>query len=327
MHLYNKDEKASAEFACQHEADVMAIEKTDFHKLIESGKQLLIAELSPPKSADPAPVRAAAKSFAGKVHVLGISDNRDGVHMSAMAAASLILSEGVEPIMHVTTRDRNRIALVSDCLGAQAMGIRNFLCTTGTHQTLGPCSKARNVFDVDSIQLMGMLGGLADDGSLVGEERFANAGPFCLGSTASPYADPMEMQLIRLSKAVAAGSKFIITQPVFDVDRFEAWWSEVTRRGLHEKAAIIAGIRPLPDAEAAQTYAGRRPSPMIPEAVLHRISVPTDKSGQRAAGLEIALETFKRLSALKGLRGFEVRGDGDTGIALEFIERSGLGIN
>jgi methylenetetrahydrofolate reductase (NADPH) len=305
----------------------MAIEKTDFHKLLESGKPVLIAELSPPKGADPAPVRAAAKSFTGKVHALGVSDNRDGVHMSAIAAASLILSEGVEPIMHVTTRDRNRIALVSDCLGAQALGIRNFLCTTGTHQTLGPCSKARNVFDIDSIQLMGLYSGLADDGSLVGEERFADAGPFCLGSTASPYADPVEMQLIRLAKGVAAGSKFIISQPVFDVDRFEAWWGEVTRRGLHEKVAIIAGIRPLPDAEFAQTYAERRPSPMIPEAVVRRISAPAEKSAQRVVGLEIALETLKRLSSLKGLRGFEVRSDGDSAIALEFIEKSGLGIN
>ncbi|MDD5286539.1 MAG: methylenetetrahydrofolate reductase, partial [Desulfuromonadaceae bacterium] len=286
-----------------------------------------IAELSPPKGADPAQVRTAAKSFVGKVHALGVSDNRDGVHMSAIAAASLILSEGVEPIIHMTTRDRNRISLVSDCLGAQALGIRNLLCTTGTHQTLGPCSKARNVFDIDSIQLLGLYSGLADDASLVGEERFADAGPFCLGSTASPYADPLEMQIIRIAKAVAAGTQFIITQPVYDVDRFEAWWVEVTRRGLHEKAAIIAGIRPLPDADAARAYAGRRPNPMIPEALVQRISAPSDKSAQRGVGIEIALETIKRLSSLKGLRGFEVRGDGDAGIALECIERSGLGID
>jgi methylenetetrahydrofolate reductase (NADPH) len=305
----------------------MALEKTHLHKRIESGKQILIAELSPPKGADPAPVRAAAQRFAGKVHALGVSDNRDGVHMSALAAASLVLAEGVEPIVHVTTRDRNRIALVSDCLGAQAMGIRNLLCTTGTHQTLGPCRKARNVFDVDSIQLLGMYGGLAEDGSLVGEERFEGAGPFCLGSTASPNADPLELQVIRLAKAVAAGSKFIITQPVFDVDRFEAWWGEVTKRGLHEKAAIIAGIRPLAAAELAQAYAGKRPSPMIPEAVLQRISAPADTSAQRTVGLEIALETVQRLSSLKGLRGFEVRGDGDADLAIEFIEKSGLGIN
>jgi methylenetetrahydrofolate reductase (NADPH) len=311
---------------CPHQAGVMAIEKSDLQKRIESGKQILLAELSPPKGADPAPLRAAAKRFAGKVHAVGVSDNRDGVHMSAMAAAALILAEGVEPIAHVTTRDRNRIALVSDCLGAQAMGVRNLLCTTGTHQTLGPCRKARNVFDIDSIQLLAMYNGLAEDGSLVGEEQFADAGPFCLGSTAAPNADPLEMQVIRLVKAVAAGSRYIITQPVFDIDRFELWWGEVTKRGLHEKAAIIAGIRPLPDADLAQAYAARRPSPMIPEALLQRIAAPTDKLAQRALGVEIALETVQRLSGLKGLRGFEVRADADPELAIELIDRSGLGI-
>ena len=205
----------------------------------------------PPRGPTP-PFRAAARLFAGKVHALGVSDNRDGVHMSAIAAAAQFVAEGVEPIVHVTTRDRNRIALVSDCLGAQAMGIRNLLCTTGTHQSRGPCKSARNVFDVDSIQLLGLYGGLADDGSLVGEERFEDAGPLCLGGTASPYADPMEMQIIRLSKAISAGAKFVITQPVFDVDRFNLWWGEVTKRGLHEKTAIIAGVRPLADAGLAR---------------------------------------------------------------------------
>jgi methylenetetrahydrofolate reductase (NADPH) len=206
------------------------------------------------------------------------------------------------------------------------MGLRNLLCTTGTHQTLGPCSKARNVFDIDSIQLLGMYGGLAEDGSAVGEERFTGAGPFCLGSTASPGADPLEMQVIRLAKAVAAGSRFVITQPVFDVERFETWWGEVTRRGLHEKVAIIAGVRPLADADLAMAYAARRPTPMIPATALERICAAGDKKGQREAGIEIALETVQRLSGLKGLRGFEVRADGETDIAIEFIERSGLGI-
>jgi methylenetetrahydrofolate reductase (NADPH) len=306
---------------------IMVLEKTELHKRIESGKPLLVAEMSPPRGGDPAPVRAAARRFAGKVHALGVSDNRDGVCMSAMAAAALILAEGVEPILHMTTRDRNRIALVSDCLGAQAMGVRNILCTTGTHQTLGRCRSARNVFDVDSIQLLGIYGGLAADGSLVGEERYEGAGPFCLGTTASPYADPVEMQLIRLAKAAVAGSTFVITQPVFDLDRFETWWGEITKRGLHERVAILAGIRPLVDADFACNYAAKRPNPMIPDSVLQRISAPADKAGQRAVGMEIALETVERLSALKGVRGFEVRADGDVDLAVEFIEKSGLGIN
>ena len=305
----------------------MATEKTELHKQIESGKQILVAELSPPKGADPAPLRSAAKLFNGKVHALGISDNRDGVRMSAIAAASQIIAEGVEPILHMTTRDRNRIALASDCLGAQAMGIGNLLCTTGTHQSLGRYRNARNVFDVDSIQMLGMISGLADDASLVGEERFEGAGPFCLGSTASPDADPMEMQIVRLAKAISAGSKFVITQPVFDVERFGLWWAEVSKRGYHEKVAILAGVRPLADADLARAYAARRPNPKIPAALLERISAPGDKKGQRDVGIEIALETVQRLSDLKGLRGFEVRADEDADLAIDFLERSGLGID
>jgi methylenetetrahydrofolate reductase (NADPH) len=231
----------------------------------------------------------------------------------------------MEPILHVTTRDRNRIALVSDCLGAQAMGVRNLLCTSGTHQTLGCCRNARNVFDVDSIQLLGLYSQLANDGSLVGQERFEGAGPLCLGATASPYADPQEMQIIRLAKAVAAGAAFVITQPVFDVERFENWWRQVSQRGFHEKVAILAGVLPLADADTAKAHSGKRPRPMIPDVVLQRISAPSDRKGQRAAGIEIALETVKRLSGLKGLRGFEIRGDTNADIAMEFIEKAGLG--
>jgi methylenetetrahydrofolate reductase (NADPH) len=158
----------------------------------------------------------------------------------------------------------------------------------------------------------------------VGEERIEPAGPLCLGATASPYADPLEMQVIRLGKAVTAGATFVITQPVFDADRFETWWKEITRRGLHERVAILAGIHPLADAESAKAHAARRPRPMIPDAVLERISAAGDKRAQRAAGIEIALATVNRLSGLKGLRGFEVRGNGDADIALEFIDQSGL---
>jgi methylenetetrahydrofolate reductase (NADPH) len=305
----------------------MVKQKTGLQERIESGRPILLAEVSPPKSADAAVMRGLARRYAGKVHALGVADNRDGVCMSALVAASLAATEGVEPILHVTTRDRNRIALASDCLGAQAMGIRNLLCTTGAHQTLGHCRNAKSVFDLDPVQLIGFYRALGQDASLVGEERFDTAGPLCLGATASPAGDPLEMQVIRLAKAVTAGATYVITQPVFNVERFEAWWSEVTRRGLHEKVAVIAGILPLANAESAQALAGRRPAPMIPQASLERLSAAGDKRAQRAAGIEMALGTIKLLSGLKGLRGFEIRGDADPDIALELIEKSGLGTN
>ena len=308
----------------EQRSETMAREKTDLHKRIESGRQILIAEVSPPTSGDPAPIRQWAKSYAGKVHALGVSDNRDRVCMSALAAASLVASAGVEPILHVVTRDRNRIALIADYLGAQALGIGNLLCTSGTHQTLGPARAAKGVFDVDSIQLLQTYAGLATDARIVGLDHIEGLGPVCLGGVASPYADPLEMQLLRLAKKAAAGAQFLITEPVFDLDRFDAWWKEVLKRGIHEKVAILAGIRLLTDADQAKAYAQRRPDPIVPDTMLRRIASRTDKSTQRAAGIEIATETIGWLSGRAGLRGFQICGDGDDDAALEVIEKAGL---
>ncbi len=305
---------------------MLADEKTGLDALIDSGKPILVAEMAPPDASDLEAVRSRARRYAGRVHALGVSDNKDGVRMSALAAASAIASEGVEPILHLVTRDRNRIALASECLGAHALGVRNLLCTTGTHQTLGRCRGARNVFDIDSIQLLQMCADLTSSRAVLGAEGLRCAGSFCLGAVAAPYADPLEMQVARLTKKAAAGARLLITQPVFDLERFETWWKMVTRAGIHERAAILAGILPLPSAERARAWAETAPRPMIPDAVLARLASKSDDSGQRAVGIELACETIERLRNLEGLRGFEIRSDGDDDAEDEIIERSGLGI-
>lgn len=270
----------------------MATAATSFHERIESGEPILIAEISPPVGVDLEPLRKVAKLLAGKTHALGVSDNRDRVSMSALAAASLIAGEGIEPILHVNTRDRNRIALVSEALGAQAMGIRNLLCTSGTHQTLGNYRAAKNVYDVDPIQLLQAYAGLSGECSLLGEQGIEGAGPFCLGAVAAPYADPLDLQISRLVKKARAGAKFLVTQPVYDLERFDVWWQEVTRRGVHQMVAILAGIRPLADEPSA---------------------------------VEIAVQTIRRLSDLPGLRGFSISVDGQSEAALAILDQSGLG--
>ncbi|UCD29989.1 MAG: methylenetetrahydrofolate reductase [Planctomycetota bacterium] len=306
---------------------MMEYKKTELQKQIESGKRILVVEMSPPQSGDPTPLLAAARCLVGKVHALGISDNQERVCMSALAAASLVNSEGIEPILHVVTRDQNRIALVSTYLGAQGLGIGNVLCTSGKHQILGDFRAARNVYDIDSIQLLQTYAGLANDASIIGAEGINGAAPLCLGAVASPYADPLDIQVLRLAKKVSAGAKFLITQPIFDIDRFETWWNEITRRGIHEQSAIIAGIRPLIDASEAEAYASRSPCPMVPEALLERIASKSGKGGQRSMGIEIALETIERLSSFSGLRGFEICADGDSEVALDIIEKSKLRID
>lgn len=303
----------------------MTSEKTALQQRIESGKPLLIVETAPPKGSNPDGVIALVKKLSGKVHALGISDNRDGVCMSALAAAVLAAGAGAEPILHLVTRDRNRIALISDCLGARALGIRNILCTTGTHQTLGPARAARNVFDIDSTQMLQALAGLNADGSLVGEGGLNGGGPYCLGGVAAPFADPLELQVARVAKKIKAGARFLITQPVYDLERFGAWWQEITRRDLQRQAAFVAGIRVLSDATQAAAYAAQRPVPRIPAAVLERLAAKSGPAAQRAEGIAIAVETIERLRSLEGLRGFELRAEGDEGAVLEIIEKSKLG--
>ena len=298
-------------------------EKTGLLERIQSGQQLLLAEISPPLGSDPAPIRQAARALAGKVHAVGVTDNRDHVAMSALAASALVAAEGVEPILHVTTRDRNRIALVSECLGAQALGVRNLLCTSGSHQTLGPYRRARNVYDIDAVQLLVTYAGLESKATLVGEERIPGAGPFCLGAVAAPYADPLELQMLRLAKKIQAGAQFLITEPVYDLERFAAWWTAVVRRGLHQKAAFLAGIRPLTAVQEAESLAESRPSPRIPSALRGRLSGADGAMAQRAAGIQIARETVERLATLEGLRGFAV-GAGDVTLVLETLEKSAL---
>jgi methylenetetrahydrofolate reductase (NADPH) len=300
---------------------------TGLQKRIQSGQPLLLAEVSPPQSGNAGDVRALVRRFAGKVNALGISDNRDRVTMSSLAAASLAAGEGVEPILHVITRDRNRIALVSEALGAQALGINNLLCTSGTHQVLGPYRSAKGVFDVDSVQLLQTYSDLAKNGSLVGESAIAGAGPFCLGAVAAPSADPMELQVLRLAKKAAAGANYLVTQPVFDLDRFSQWWQEVERREIPKKCAIVAGIQPLTDAAKAIALSESRPRPGIPQSVLDRLSSAAGPAAQRAVGIAVALETIERLKALKGLRGFQICAEDDPDAALEIIEKSALAKN
>jgi methylenetetrahydrofolate reductase (NADPH) len=296
---------------------------------ITGGSQLLLAEYSPPPAADPAQVRDTAKRLSGKVHALGVSDNRQHVAMAALAAASLIAAEGVEPILHVNTRDRNRIALVSEALGAQALGIRNLLCTSGAHQTLGHFRAAKNVYDLDSIQLLKTCAGLPDDGGILGEPSgLDGAGGFCLGAVASPFADPLELQIARLVKKTQAGAHFLVTQPVYDVERFDAWWQAVVKRGIHEQVAIVAGIEPLSNSSLTRLEADERPSPRIPEAMLKRIQSVTDPAARRATAVQIALETIQQLGKrCPGLRGFCISTDGDLDAALTILEKSALGSN
>jgi len=287
----------------------MPQEKITLRQRIQSGKRIILSEIAPPADANAAYVKDLAKELAGKVHAVGISDNRNAIRMSALAAASIAVGEGVETILHMATRDKNRAALVSDCLGAHALGIYNILCTSGTHQSLLPFSTVKNVYDIDATVL------LQSCKEIEKEKKLQQ--PFCLGAVVSPFADPVELQLVRMAQKIHVGSCFVITQPVFDRERFTAWCENVVSRHLHEKAACIAGIRVLTDVRRAKEFAASRPLPMVPDSVIGRLEKSKDA---RKEGIALACETVDGVLSTEGIRGVEIVCEEDQSAAIEVLQ-------
>ena len=181
-----------------------------------------------------------------------VADNHEEISASALACSSILAAEGMEPVLTISTRDRNRVALQSDVLGAAMHGIVNVLCLSGDHQSLSVCPEAAGAFDIDSVQLIQALATMRDEGVLFGGKPLQSRPPLFIGAAAYPDLRPLELALIGLRKKVAAGAEFLLTQPVFDVEKFAEWMSAVRKAGLHERTHIIAGVRPLASAEQAE---------------------------------------------------------------------------
>ena len=243
--------------------------------------------------------------------------------MSALATAAILRAEGVEPIVHMTTRDRNRIALMSDVLGAQALGLRSFLCTSGDHQALGRERASRNVFDLDSIQLLSVLDHLRREGVLFGDGRKVGPCDLYLGATASPFGEPPEPQVIRLAKKVKAGADFLVTQPVFDVEAFARWLESVRPMGVVAEAAVLVGVLAPPSADRARDLNETSPGMRIPDAVIERIGAVA-LAKQRGEAIALAAELIGRLRGLEGVRGVYLMTEGDNAATVEVIEKAGL---
>ncbi len=238
------------------------------------------------------------------------ADNHYGVSMSSLAASAALRQAGIEPVFQIVTRDRNRIALQSDLLGAAYLGIRNVLCLSGFHQTLIGCGESANVFDIDSIQLMDIVrrmnGGHLSDGTKI-QGDFA----MLIGAAANPDLKPLELNIIRLGKKIAAGADFIQTQAVFDVDNFKAWLKAVGDAGLAGKTAILAGVLPLKSAAQAVELTSTHTDFIIPETIINRLTAAGDAGAQEKEGVSIAAETINKLKGLPGLKGVHILSGGN----------------
>ena len=297
----------------------MSFENSNLQKVLEAGFFSVTSELGPPMSANADFVRQRAREITGLIDAANVTDCQAAVvRMSSVAASCLALEEGIEPILQMTCRDRNRIAIQSDLLGASALGIKNLLILSGDHQSVGNHPQSKNVFDIDSIQLLKAMSNHMDNGIFIGGSKCKIPARFFLGSTTNPFADPEEMQLIRLEKKINAGAKFIQTQAIYNIERFNLWMEKVRKRGLHERAYILAGIVVNKSQKSIEITA-TVPGMDIPEVLLDRMRKAEDK---QAEGLIIALELIKEIRKTDGIKGLHIMAIGWDEIVPELLEKA-----
>ena len=295
--------------------------ETNLEKLFNQGEFVVTAELGPPKSASIKLIEEKANFLRDCVDAVNITDNQTAIiRMSSLAASIIAKKNGLEPILQMTCRDRNRIAMQSDIIGSAALGINNVLCLSGDHQTLGNHPGAKNVFDIDSIQLVSMLKNMRDKAIFQNSEPIKYPPRLFIGAAANPFADPFEYRAIRLAKKIEAGADFIQTQAIFDVERFSRWMEDVRRRGLHKKVYIMAGVTPFKSYRAA-CFMTNVAGVTIPEEILERMKNAKD---QKAEGIEICLEIIKKIRKIKGVRGIHIMAVMWEEIVSLIVKESGL---
>ncbi len=293
-------------------------------RVLDQGGFAVTAECGPPKGADAETIFKKAEILRNTVDAVNVTDNQTAiVRMSSMAACSLLKSTGIDPVLQVVVRDRNRIALQSDILGASALGIRNILCLSGDHQSFGNQPHAVGVFDLDSIQFVQVVRTMRDKGTILGGEALTKAPDLFIGAAANPFGDPFFFRVIRLAKKVAAGAEFIQTQCIYNLDRFEKWMAMARDKGLTEKTCILGGVTPLKSAGMARYMKKKVAGMDIPDEVVKRMEgVPSKKQAEE--GIQICVETIQRLKEVPGVRGIHIMAIEWEEKVREIVERAGL---
>lgn len=297
-------------------------------QLLARGEFVVTAEMGPPMSADAEVIAKKAELLRHTADAFNITDNQTAVvRMSSIAASALCLKAGLEPIMQMVCRDRNRIAMQSDILGAVALGIRNCLCISGDHQSFSRAGKllghpgAKNVYDIDSINQVQMFQKLRDDGKFQGGDPVKGKVHLFIGAAWSPLADPVDFRVIRLGKKIAAGADFIQTQGIYDVERFAEVMKNTRAEGLHEKTAILAGII-IPKSAGMLKYMNDSVAGVsVPESLIRRMSEAAD---QKAEGVAIAVELIKEIRKIEGIRGVHIQPVEWESIMRTVSEKAGL---
>jgi len=278
---------------------------SQLEKVLEKKLFAVTAELGPPKGNDISVIKRKADLLKGFADAVNVTDNQTAiVRMSSIATSSLLVQMGLEPVMQMTTRDRNRIAMQSDIFGATALGIKNMLCLTGDHHTFGNQVDSKNVHDLDSIQLIDCVRTMRDQKTLLGgQEKVEGEIQMFIGAAENPFGDPFEFRAIRLGKKVAAGVDFIQTQCIYDMNRFKEWMKMVRDRGLHERCHILAGVTPLKSGGMARYMAKNVSGIIIPDEIIDRV-VKAKKPAEE--GIRLCVEQIQELRGIEGVHGVHI---------------------
>ncbi len=299
---------------------------SNLERMLRAGHFAVTGELGPPQSADGRVIRQKAALLKGYCDAVNITDNQTAiVRMSSIGAGMIVVQEGLEPVIQMTCRDRNRLAIQSDLLGAYALGMRNLLCLTGDHQNFGNHPTAKNVFDIDSLQMVRMVSDMRDECVFQCGDKFKGQEPrFFVGAAAAPFADPIDFRPFRLAKKVNAGANFIQTQLVYDVPAFAEYMKKVRKMGLHEKTYILAGVGPLKSPGMARYMKNNVPGILVPDELISRMAAAgkpwagkkkdeltrEDKRARskawKAEGIQICIDLIQQMREIEGVAGVHV---------------------
>jgi len=293
-------------------------------KIFASGQIAVTSECGPPRGSDPEVIKEKANLIKDHVDAINVTDNQTSVvRTSSLAACIHLKLMGVEPVLQMVTRDRNRIALQSDILGAASFDINNILCLSGDHQSFGDSAQGQNVHDLDSMQLVQTVKHMRDEGKFLGGDEIKRPPQLFVGAAANPFADPFEIRVPRLAKKIAAGAEFIQTQCIYNLERFEEWMRLARDRGLHEKIYIMAGMTPMKSAGMARYMKNRVPGMDVPDELVKRLS-DTPKEKQAEEGIKICIEAIQRLKEVEGVSGFHIMAIEWEEKVPEIVEKAGL---
>ncbi len=295
---------------------------SNLEKVFESGQFAVTAEIGPPQSADPEPLTHHAKMLKGCADAFNLTDNQTAVvRLSSIASAVIIMREGIEPVIQMTCRDRNRIALQSDLFGAAALGVKNVLCLTGDHHVFGNEKAAKGVFDLDSIVELQVFDALRTSGKQLGGEQIKVPPKMYLGCAENPFATPYEWRAARLAKKAAAGADFCQTQAIFDMNMFEKWMDEIRARGLDKKVHILAGVIPMKSAGAARYMKNKVPGMIVPNDIVDRMKNAKD---QKEEGIKLCIEQIDVLRKMKGVHGVHIMAVAWEEMVPRIVQEAGL---